>query len=306
MPNLRTAALLCASSLLVSILSVSSLLIGQSQAFISISSSSPTTRTTSAHGKLNNNQAFNILPIRTRSININTRRTCINTRTRLLAHKETKSKSKSLLDKITSNPQRSLLFSLSQTTAGALLGPFLDSYHSAFGVLQYDSPFSAKLWSTTSIPALTTTWWVPPLFGLAGFIIGWMYILLDDFFDEGETSIPMGRVSGPIILIGIAIFTLQYWLSGVLFACGTGMDRTAIFGIMTMLAFGGYVALDGTKSGLVTSLATAIGGPLIEVVLISVLAGTNGGYHYTDPGETGFFPLWIVPVYFWVGLLMAI
>ena len=45
-------------------------------------------------------------------------------------------------------------------------------------------------------------------------------------------------------------------------------------------------------------MATAIGGPLIEVGLISTLAGTNGGYHYTDGGETGFFPLWIVPVYF--------
>jgi hypothetical protein len=125
-----------------------------------------------------------------------------------------------------------------------------------------------------------------------------MYILLDDFFDEGETSIPMKQVSIPLISIGIAFFTLQYWLSGVLFAYG--MDRSAILGIMSILAFGGYVALDGTRSGLVTSLATAIGGPLIEVGLISLLAaaGTNGGYHYTDSGETGFFPLWIVPVYF--------
>ena len=31
--------------------------------------------------------------------------------------------------------------------------------------------------------------------------------------------------------------------------------------------------------------------------LITALAG-RGGYHYNDPGETGYFPLWIVPVYF--------
>lgn len=103
-------------------------------------------------------------------------------------------------------------------------------------------------------------------------------------------------VGGPVVLLGIAFFTFQYWASGILYAYG--VDRTSIFGIMSVLAFGGYAALDATKSGLLTSLATAIGGPLIEVGLITVLEGTNGGYHYTDAGETGFFPLWIVPVYF--------
>lgn len=197
-----------------------------------------------------------------------------------------------IVEKVTANPTQSLLFSLSQTTAGAVLGPFLDAYHSANGVLQYDSPYTAQLWSTSSIPALTTTWWVPPLFGLAGFLIGWLYILLDDFFDEKATPLP----TTPIILYGISFFTFQYWASGILYAYG--VDRSLIFGIMSIMAFLGYAKLDGTKSGLLTSLATAVGGPLIEVGLISTLAGTNGGYHYTDPGETGFFPLWIVPVYF--------
>ena len=34
--------------------------------------------------------------------------------------------------------------------------------------------------------------------------------------------------------------------------------------------------------------------------MISLLTDSIGGfgYHYTDIGETGFFPLWIVPVYF--------
>ena len=208
---------------------------------------------------------------------------------------QAQSPNKSPLDKITNNPTQSLLFSLSQTTAGAILGPFLDSYHSANGVLQYDSPFTAQLWSTSDIPALTTTWWVPPLFGLAGFLIGWMYILLDDFFGEGADSTPRG-VSVPIILFGISFFTFQYWASGILYAYG--VDRSIIFWIMSILALIGFQGLDGTKSGLVTSVATALGGPLIEVGLITFLAGSSGGYHYTDTGETGFFPLWIVPVYF--------
>jgi len=193
---------------------------------------------------------------------------------------------------VTSNPTRSILFSISQTTAGALLGPFLDSYHSANGVLQYDLPFSAVLWGSTSIPALTTTWWVPPLFGLAGFLIGWLYIILDDVLKEDN----MKAITVPMILIGISLFTFQYWLSGILYV--NGVDRSIIFGIMSIFAYFGYSQLDGTKSGLVTSIATAIGGPLIEIGLITSLEGTNGGYHYNDLGETGFFPLWIIPVYF--------
>ena len=41
-------------------------------------------------------------------------------------------------------------------------------------------------------------------------------------------------------------------------------------------------------------ISTAVGGPIIEIGLLSIL----GVYHYSDPGETGFFPLWIAPVYF--------
>jgi len=67
---------------------------------------------------------------------------------------------------------------------------------------------------------------------------------------------------------------------------------------MTIYATVGYLGLDRTLSGFVTSLATAVGGPLIEIGLITTLAGGTGGYHYVDSGETGFFPLWIVPVYF--------
>jgi len=121
-------------------------------------------------------------------------------------------------------------------------------------------------------------------------------MILDEVFDEGETSIPNGAITWPIIFAGISWFTFQYWSSGVLYSLGS--DRSTIFSIMSICALVGYAGFDGTKSGLVTSLATAIGGPLIEVGLITFLAGTNGGYHYTDAGETGFFPLWIIPVYF--------
>lgn len=182
-------------------------------------------------------------------------------------------------------------FSGLMTLCGAALGPFLDSYHSVFGVLQYNVPIELQLWGTPENPALITSWWVPELFGLAGFIIGWLYIILDNLLSESDNR---KEVTGPLVLVGISIFTAQYWLSGVLFAMG--MDRTLILNVMSIVAASAFYFLDGTRAGLYTSLATAIGGPLIEVGLISYLG--EGGYHYNDSGEFGFFPLWIIPVYF--------
>jgi hypothetical protein len=241
--------------------------------------------------------------------------------------------SSSIGELISEDPRRTVVFSLLMILSGATLGPFLDSYHSAFGVLQYDQPITLELWSSLSSspsapPALTTTWWVPGLFGLAGFIIGWLYIILDHIIivsndnnkkninNEGgdkivdnsarrqqqqrqQQSHRLLNPSPPKILVGISFFTFQYWLSGTLVQYG--VDRTTIFNLMSVLAATGFVVLDGTLSGFYTSLATALGGPLIEVMLLTMtragmLYGT--GYHYTDIGETGYFPLWIVPVYF--------
>ena len=185
--------------------------------------------------------------------------------------------------------QRALTFSAQMVLCGAILGPFLDSYHSAFAVLQYDEPIKLALWGTESQPALTTAWWVPELFGVAGFIIGWLYIVLDHIFQ----SSPYRRSpSGPIILLGISLFTFQYWLSGALFS--SGVERETILDVMSGLAAAGFLVLDNTVAGLISSVATAVGGPIIEIGLLSIL----GVYHYSDPGETGFFPLWIAPVYF--------
>mmetsp|Transcript_10050 Transcript_10050/g.28160 ORF Transcript_10050/g.28160 Transcript_10050/m.28160 type:complete len:435 (-) Transcript_10050:625-1929(-) len=198
---------------------------------------------------------------------------------------------------ITADPSKSLLFSATMTVCGAALGPFLDSYHSLFGVLSYEDPITARLWgsgsaATPDLPALVTAWWVPELFGLAGFIIGWLYVLLDEAL---QTPAVRKHPSWPLILVGISFFTLQYWLSGVLFA--NRVDRATILNVMSLLAAGGFAALDLTEAGWWTSLATAVGGPAIEIGLIIALVGF-GGYHYNDLGETGYFPLWIVPVYF--------
>lgn len=197
---------------------------------------------------------------------------------------------------VTGNPTRALSFSAIMAVCGAALGPFLDSYHSAFGVLQYDEPIKIALWGSQANPALITAWWVPILFGVAGWLIGWLYIVLDAI---ANTPRELKQPSSPKILLGISLFTLQYWLSGVLVATEF-LDRTGILNTMSLYAAVAFLLLDGSLAGFITSAATAIGGPLIEVGLLSLSkAGMMpGGYHYTDPGETSFFPLWIVPVYF--------
>lgn len=199
---------------------------------------------------------------------------------------------------ITEDPKRSIVFSVLMTVCGAGLGPFLDSYHSAFGVLKYDEPIRLLLWGSEAYPALTTAWWVPELFGLAGFLIGWLYILLDaTFLDSSSDEL---RDPSPFkTLTGISFFTLQYWLSGILVQTSV-LDRSGILNLMSVLAAIGFLVFDGTFSGLIVSLATCLGGPLIEAGLITATTNglLSGGYHYTDLGETGFFPLWIVPVYF--------
>lgn len=204
-----------------------------------------------------------------------------------------------IIHKVMENPSRSVTFSAAMTAAGAILGPFLDSYHSAFGVLQYKQPIGAVLWGSTQYPALTTSWWVPPLFGVAGFIIGWLYVVVDTALVSEAHLLVSKQPSPPRILVAISLFTLQYWLSGVLYQ--SGVDRTIILNVMSVVAAAGFVTLDATLAGFVTSTATAVSGPLIEAGLLALSKMDNlfaAGYRYTDQGETGFFPLWILPVYF--------
>ena len=211
---------------------------------------------------------------------------------------------------LTKSPSRAVSFSLIMILCGAALGPFLDSFHSAFGVLQYDEPITAALWGTASNPALITAWWVPVLFGVAGWLIGWLYIIWDFVLQtDGDNRIQqlsnqpavqnITNPSPPKILIGISIYTFQYWLSGVLVAT-EAFDRTSILNLMSLYAAVLFVVLDGSLAGFIVSATTALGGPLIEVGLLSIARSglMPGGYHYNDLGETGFFPLWIIPVYF--------
>mmetsp|Transcript_6156 Transcript_6156/g.18599 ORF Transcript_6156/g.18599 Transcript_6156/m.18599 type:complete len:259 (+) Transcript_6156:84-860(+) len=162
--------------------------------------------------------------------------------------------------------------------SGALLGPLLDNYHSTFGALQYNHP--------VEFAGVTTTWWTPLLFALAGFIIGNGVIIVDQTLPPPDTEI-----SVPKVLITIAAFAGQYYLSGLLYALG--LPNGLILVWMSITATAIWYAFDASVAGAILGGLTAVGGPAIELVLINIF----GLYSYANPDWAG-IPLWILPIYF--------
>ena len=148
--------------------------------------------------------------------------------------------------------------------SGAMLGPNLDSYHSAFRVLKYHSEISVAVGDSV---LLRTAAFVPPLFGLAGAIIGGLYLVLDQVLETQPTK---RRPRWPDIWYGISFFTFVYWLSGLL-AGGYLYDLSTIHSIMALSCVASWAIFDGSKTGIIVTVMTAIGGPAIELFLINKL-----------------------------------
>ncbi|KAA8499868.1 hypothetical protein FVE85_7453 [Porphyridium purpureum] len=176
--------------------------------------------------------------------------------------------------------------------SGAALGPCLDNYHSAFGLLRYVTPLHVG----TSAGAITTTWWTPLLFGFAGLTIGGGTLVLDILLtrvgdhDKGKVNMPK-RASVPNVLLTISAFSGIYYMSGYLYACG--MDKTdisVVLWLLTFLEFGSLVrALD--VSLMAMSLLTMIAGPAAEAALIHY----GHLYTYAVTDANGVIPWLILP-----------
>jgi len=170
--------------------------------------------------------------------------------------------------------------------AGALLGPFLDNYHGQFDTLRYSKGAFELQMQGMSI--LKSAYWVPFLFGVAGVLISQLYDLFDKVLDTEMTK----RKPTPWkILYGISAFAAQYYLSGYLDKMG--IDTPVIHLTLAVLALVGFRYFDGSKAGFVTSLATAVGGPAIEIALINLAQA----YSYTNADIWG-VDSWIPWVYF--------
>lgn len=119
----------------------------------------------------------------------------------------------------------------------AILGPFLDGYHGRFDVLVYD-----KL--RIDLPIVSTSAWVPPTFALAGVIMAALYIILDQLLATPRSA---RCPTVPQVLVGISLFSYQYYLSGLL--AGRWLwDYGELNALLFALAAACFALFDRTKA----------------------------------------------------------
>lgn len=184
----------------------------------------------------------------------------------------------------------------------ALLGPCLDNFHGLFGVLTYTKavPITFTLAHHT---ILKTAAWVPPLFGLAGVIMSYLTLKVDQaIFNNKEKEIDRSSISDnfserfvapswSLTLYSIIYFASQYFVSGLL--DNITVPNVYIHAILAALAVLGVLVYDRSVTCIVAGAATAIAGPVAEIILINM----GHLYYYTHADIWGICS-WIPWVYF--------
>ena len=169
----------------------------------------------------------------------------------------------------------------------APLGMLLDNQHGLFGVLEYAHPLQLTAFGKV---VLKTAIWVPALFGFAGFAMSAIVLVLDDLL----RTLPRKRApSWPRVLYGISAFSVQYYVSGLLDAVLREPSGIVTHATLAAMAAAGFDIFDGTVAGFLLAVATAVAGPVTEVLLINVAHL----YTYTHADAFGVCS-WIPYVYF--------
>eukprot|EP00873_Tetraselmis_striata_P028144 jgi/Tetstr1/448408/TSEL_035678.t1 len=171
----------------------------------------------------------------------------------------------------------------------AVLGPLCDGQHSSHDVLHYSHP---ALLQMGPLFRLESCWWVPVLFGVAGVILSVSHPTLDRSPFASTPALGLAP-SWTVVYAGNAAFVLHYAASGALEAPLRAAGPLLLDGVLAGTAVLLWAVLDRSRQGLLMALAAALGGPLIEVVLINQLHL----YSYTHPDVLG-IPSWICWVYF--------
>lgn len=170
----------------------------------------------------------------------------------------------------------------------APLGMALDNQHGLFNVLNYfDYNLSVIIDNEYYIKS---AYWVPLLFGFAGFAMTFIILFLDGL-KSLNTPVTLISPSWHKVFYGISLFSAQYYMSGALDYLQ--YDPLIINAMLSTVAIGGFIYFDGSISGLVLSVATALAGPVAEIILINVFHL----YSYTHADIYGICS-WIPAVYF--------
>ena len=148
---------------------------------------------------------------------------------------------------------------------GGTVGVALDGIHSHLGATAYSRPV---FWGTA--------WWVPLLFAGA-FTIGLARPALERVLGGPRPAPPLGNA-----LLAFALFVGAYWLSVA------PLDWRLVSVLLAGLFALGWWLCDRTVLGLAIALAAAVGGPLVESLLVSL--GTFVHLHPVILGVSGWLP----------------
>ena len=226
----------------------------------------------------------------------------------------------------------------------AILGPLLDHQHSRFDVLHYFHPVTIDLASGVArsvadaangfdgvggelvrfffqreTGVLETAWWVPPLFGGAGVVIGLGHTIgdglrlragaLKETFEGVDKKTFLEKCPGkPVtgweptkttVALAVSFFAAQYFFSGALATAienpfhMENMPKATVDVLLALSGIANWWGFDRTAQGFAMASLTAVAGPLAEIGLINVAHL----YAYASPDFLG-VPTWIPWVYF--------
>lgn len=152
--------------------------------------------------------------------------------------------------------------------AGAALGTVLDLVHVATATTRYHEP-----------ALLGLAWWSPLLFAGAALAIGRSHTAVDTLF--GRRPSPDTRH----VALGLAALLGLWVASGLMKGPRVATPLLAVASLVV------WWRLEGTALGLALAFATAAGGVLVEVTLVS-----SGAFSYVDP-DAGRVASWLPWLY---------
>jgi hypothetical protein len=151
---------------------------------------------------------------------------------------------------------------------GATLGTALDAFQVYSQVERYTSP-----------GLLGVAWWVPLLFGCAAAAIGFSHPLVDPLLHHRRFRSLFSS------LLGLAWLPLAYLISVI------SLDTFTKTALMLLIYLNFWLLAESSWQNLVFSLATAITGTLIEMILVAA-----GAFSYLHPDLLG-VPYWLPCIY---------
>jgi hypothetical protein len=163
---------------------------------------------------------------------------------------------------------------------GAVVISIFDGFHTHSGTTRYPHPV-----------AFEAAWWTPLIFGASTGLGGPAFALV--YRVSGGKRPPP---SAPSLAVAFAIFGALYAFSGFYHGASatSGSYQEANLTKLLVLGLGAlalYLWLDRTVAGAVATLATALTGPLIEIVLVHA-----GAFEHLQPDVLG-IPCWLPALY---------